>query len=133
MFQVESLDRQMASLLIEWGADIYIKNINNIDVIKLSRNDALKEFLLIKFEQIKTLQAAISNGDNEALSTAVTNHHHNQRPFASLRSRMFNGLTLIHVAAKFGAVPVIELLLEHRLVLCIKKLKLRPGPGRSVQ
>ncbi|KAL5259914.1 hypothetical protein ACHWQZ_G010136 [Mnemiopsis leidyi] len=117
---VEALDRQMASLLIEWGADIYIKNINNIDVIKLSRNDALKEFLLIKFEQIKTLQVAISNGDNEALSAAVTNHHHNQRPFASLRSRMFNGLTLIHIAAKFGAVPVIELLLEHRLEVDLK-------------
>ena len=51
-----------------------------------------------------------------ALITAVTNHHHNQRPFASLRSRLFNGLTLVHVAAKFGAIPVLELLLEHRLV-----------------
>jgi len=117
---VEALDRQMASLLIEWGADIYIKNINNIDVVKLSRNDALKEFLLIKFEQMKMLQAAIVNQDHEALSAAVTNHHHNQRPFASLRSRMFNGLTLMHVAAKFGAVPVIELLLEHRLEVDIR-------------
>ena len=104
----------MASLLIEWGADIYIKNINNLDVLKLSRNDAMKEFLLIKFEQIKTLISTVANGDLAALSTAVNNHHHHQRPFASLRSRIFNGLTLIHVAAKFGAVPVIETLLEHK-------------------
>lgn len=104
----------MSSLLIEWGADIYIKNINNTDIVKLSRNDALKEFLLIKYEQIKLLQQAVSNGDSQTLADAVNNHHHHQRPFASLRSRIFGGLTLLHVAAKFGAVPVIETLLEHR-------------------
>ena len=108
----------MASLLIEWGSDIYIKNINNLDVLKLSRNDAMREFLLIKFEQIKTLVAAVGNGDHTALSTAVNNHHHHQRPFASLRSRVVNGSTLIHVAARFGAVPVIETLLEHKYVVC---------------
>ena len=40
--QVEALDRQMCSLLIEWGADIYQRNINNQDVLRLSRNDAIK-------------------------------------------------------------------------------------------
>lgn len=112
---VEALDRLMSSLLIEWGADIYLKNINNVDVVKLSRNDTLKDFLQQKYEQIKSLQSAVGAGDTKALSAAVHDHHSGKRRFASLRSRIFGGLTLLHAASKFGVVPVIELLLEHRI------------------
>ena len=127
----------MISLLIEWGANVFLKNVSNMDVVKIARNDALKvsilfycnvwliipntnnfhhfqEFIQIKLEQIKNLVSSIANENVEALNEALHNHHYNKRPFASLRSRIYNGQTLIHVAARLGAIPVIELLLEHK-------------------
>ena len=56
----------------------------------------------------------LAGGEGELLVEAVNNHHHNKRPFASLRSRVVGGMTLLHHAAKLGLVPIMETLMEHR-------------------
>ncbi|XP_019852908.1 PREDICTED: uncharacterized protein LOC100641129 isoform X2 [Amphimedon queenslandica] len=113
---VEGLHKEISQLLIEWGADIHIRNIQNKTALDNVRNEDLKRFLEGKHKEQRTIVRRIAqHRDTEYLLMVIEKHITGVNPFISLASRCVNGLTLLHCAAQLGSTEAIKLLLSERV------------------
>ncbi|XP_077994506.1 uncharacterized protein LOC144448226 [Glandiceps talaboti] len=112
---VEGLSKGISQLLVEWGANVYMKNNQSRTAFDLVRNDELKVFLIEYYDHLTKYVPKLMDGNTDLLKLLVEDHVTGLRTFASLRSRCINGSTLIHTAAYFGCIPVIKELLKERV------------------
>ncbi|XP_063684870.1 uncharacterized protein LOC134819039 [Bolinopsis microptera] len=108
----ERFDRLICKLLIEWGADIFTKNSYQKSALELMNNEKFRDFVTGHYQYIKQNSIAILAGDMELLNKVVLDHKYKAVELSSAKTRCFEGLTCMHVAAKFGAIPIIEILAE---------------------
>ncbi|XP_070560695.1 uncharacterized protein [Ptychodera flava] len=112
---VEGLSKGISQLLVEWGANVHMKNNQSRTAFDLVRNDELKTFLTEYYEHLTASIPKLMDGDTYLLKQLVDDHVLGIQTFASLRSRCINGSTLIHTAAYFGCISVIKELLKERV------------------
>ena len=116
----EKCDRQMCKLFIEWGADIFTRNIYSKSVLETMNNDKFREFITGHYQFIRHSTISVLAGDMELLNKVVLEHKYKVNEFSTSKTRCFGGLTCMHVAAKFGAIPIIEVLLDIGVPVTIK-------------
>ncbi|XP_041471768.1 uncharacterized protein LOC121421175 isoform X1 [Lytechinus variegatus] len=112
-----------AQLLLEWGANIWMKNKLGKTAFDISKNDEQRTELVGYYDHLQNCIPRLMRGDIALLRRLVEDHFAGVRKFASLRSRCINGSTLIHTAAYFGVVPVLKVLLKERVDVNLRDYK----------
>nr|XP_054761378.1 uncharacterized protein LOC129267777 [Lytechinus pictus] len=112
-----------AQLLLEWGANIWMKNKLGKTAFDISKNDEQRTELVGYYDHLQNCIPRLMRGDIALLRRLVEDHFAGVRKFASLRSRSINGSTLIHTAAYFGVVPVLKVLLKERVDVNLRDYK----------
>jgi ankyrin repeat protein len=107
----EGLHKTASLLLLEWGADIHVKNRLSKTALDLTRNSDLKVFLSRKYLEYQELQEAVRKSDCRALEGHIDKHLDNTDPMASLNSRCVGGGSLLHAAASTGSLDAVKKLL----------------------
>ncbi|KAI6652590.1 Ankyrin-3 [Oopsacas minuta] len=102
---LDSIQKEAGLLLLENCVNPDLKDRNNKTAIDIVRNVELKRIMLDKKNQLaKTLKFYL-NREIEELEKLVRDHENN---FISLRSRIYSGMTLLHIAAKYNISGIIR-------------------------
>eukprot|EP00731_Ephydatia_muelleri_P024128 Em0016g399a len=101
-------------LLLEWGADLRVRNNANMAAPDLVRNDDLRSFLEEKFSEYRELTTKALARNVAFFEQYLRTHCREGGGTASLRSRSIKGNTLLHQAVIVGSMEGVKLLLsEH--------------------
>ncbi|XP_064635397.1 uncharacterized protein LOC135492725 [Lineus longissimus] len=120
---IEGMQRSVAHLLIEWGCDVHIKSIRGTAPLEAIKNDEFRHHLTSVYEHYTQVVPKVMEGDTELLAKLVRDHVLGVQEFSNLRSRCVNGSTLLHTSAYFGAVKVVEDLLQLRVDVNLQDYK----------
>ncbi|XP_030845217.1 uncharacterized protein LOC754486 isoform X2 [Strongylocentrotus purpuratus] len=112
-----------AQLLLEWGANIWMKNKLGKTAFDISKNDEQRTELVGYYDHLQSCIPRLMRGDVAHLRRLVEDHFAGVQKFASLRSRCINGSTLIHTASYFGVVAVLKVLLKERVDVNLRDYK----------
>ncbi|KAL5484044.1 hypothetical protein EMCRGX_G020475 [Ephydatia muelleri] len=111
---VDGLHKSLCHLLLEWGADLRVRNNANMAAPDLVRNDDLRSFLEEKFSEYRELTTKALARNVAFFEQYLRTHCREGGGTASLRSRSIKGNTLLHQAVIVGSMEGVKLLLsEH--------------------
>ena len=102
---LDSIQKDAGLLLLESCVNPDLKDRNNKSAIEIVRNVELKRVMLEKREQLAKIHKFYLNKDTLELEKLVRDH---ERTFVSLRSRIYSGMTLLHIAAKYNICEIIR-------------------------
>uniref|UniRef100_A0A8C5QFC1 Uncharacterized protein n=1 Tax=Leptobrachium leishanense TaxID=445787 RepID=A0A8C5QFC1_9ANUR len=104
--------RGICQLLIEWGCRVPVEK--PIDVNSKKDRD-LRSYCKGYSERWRSIVPQVIEGNSEILKKLVDDHKNGLEVLASLRSRCIDGSTLLHVAAYYGEVNIIQTLLNLKI------------------
>ncbi|GFO50623.1 ankyrin-3 [Plakobranchus ocellatus] len=120
---IDGLQRQVAHLLIEWGADMHCKNAKKLTPLEAVKNDEFRQFLADLYEHYSSIVPQIMKGDKALMEKVLHDHSTGKREFCSLRSRCINGSTLLHTACYYGYQEIVKDLLQMRVDVNLQDYK----------
>ncbi|XP_046854062.1 uncharacterized protein LOC124447210 [Xenia sp. Carnegie-2017] len=109
---VSAKQREVAELLIEWGANIFKKNSSGKTAFEIINNEIFTSELLEKDRNMRSFVRQVVNGDIEKLTEVIEQQSVGGMSFRSLRSRCLKGSTLLHTATHFGEGSLVKILLK---------------------
>ncbi|XP_028403348.1 uncharacterized protein LOC114526043 isoform X2 [Dendronephthya gigantea] len=112
---VGSKQREIAELLIEWGANIYKKNNSGKNAFDIISNEGFIAHLLDKDKKMRSFVSQVIGGDVGKFKEIVEAQCGGETFLRSLRSRCIQGSTLLHTATHFGVTSLVKMLLKERV------------------
>ncbi|CAF1164045.1 unnamed protein product [Rotaria magnacalcarata] len=108
----ERFSSSCAKLLLEYGADITIKNSRKRTVTESCVSDEFQQTLIDVSTFIGSVVPALTSGDREILDRVISDHVEDRYTLSSLNSRFINGSTLLHTACYFNNISAVKRLLK---------------------
>jgi ankyrin repeat protein len=107
-----AMHRDITKVLLEFGADVSIKNGAKHSLLTQFMSGDYRMFLDACVLRLNTIYSGCFNGNSGALKQVIDEHADNSFPLCTLRSRFIDGSTLLHKCVLYNHYAQIERLLN---------------------